>query len=126
MVFDPSIISYAELVGKLTQSGKTLRFLRYHGLEFFYRFHDPTMLNHQGNDQGKEYRSAIFTFSDEQVQIARRVSAEVQAKHFDPKGQKIVTRIETAGSWRESSASQQQYLLKNPNGYHCRTHKLHW
>lgn len=108
VVFDPSIVSYAELV------------------EFFYRFHDPTMLNHQGNDKGKDYRSAIFTISDEQVEIARRVSAEVQAKHFDPKGQTIVTKIETAGSWRESPAHHQQYLSKNPNGYHCYTHKLHW
>ncbi|GJJ12580.1 hypothetical protein Clacol_006823 [Clathrus columnatus] len=100
VVFDPSIVSYAELV------------------EFFYRFHDPTMLNHQGNDKGKEYRSVIITSSDEQAQIARKVTAEVQAKHFDLKSQKLVTRIETAGSWKESPAKDQQYLQRNPNGYH--------
>ncbi|KAJ7509233.1 peptide methionine sulfoxide reductase MsrA [Mycena galericulata] len=65
--FDPRVIGYAELV------------------EFFYRSHDPTTLNKQGADTGTQYRSAIFTNSEEQLEIAQRVTKEVQAKHFTPK-----------------------------------------
>ena len=73
-----------------------------------------------------EYRSAIFFNTQEQEAIARRVTEEVQEKHFTPKGQKIVTTIETAGAWYDAEDYHQEYLFKNPNGYHCPTHKLHW
>lgn len=74
--------------------------------EFFYRTHDPTTVNKQGGDtgtralhmscclmiltSGAEYRSAIFFNSPEQREIAKRVTAEVQKKHFDPKGTFLV------------------------------------
>lgn len=73
-----SKVSYAELV------------------EFFYRSHDPTQLNAQGNDRGTQYRSALFPHSSEQEETARKVTSEVQEKHFTPKGKKIVTTIEPA------------------------------
>ncbi|KAG8914541.1 Peptide-methionine (S)-S-oxide reductase [Tulasnella sp. 408] len=106
--YDPTLVGYAELV------------------EFFYRTHDPTTPNRQGNDRGTQYRSAIFTHSPEQTEIARKVTEEVQAKHFTPKGLKIVTAIDDAGTWYDAEAYHQKYLEENPDGYHCSTHILHW
>lgn len=106
--FDPEIVKYEELV------------------EFFYRTHDPTTVNRQGGDTGTQYRSMIFTHSAEQQSIAERVTDEVQKKHFDPKGKKIVTVIESAGPWWNAVDYHQEYLFKNPDGYQCPTHRLHW
>jgi peptide-methionine (S)-S-oxide reductase len=113
--------------------------------EYFYCTHDPTTLNSQGLDHGTrpfvpfssspiltnptyiaEYRSAIFFNTPEQESIARRVTQEVQEKHFTPKGQKIVTVIEEAGLWYDAEDYHQEYLFKNPSGYQCATHRLHW
>jgi len=106
--FDPAKLSYADLV------------------EFFYRMHDPTTLNYQGPDRGTQYRSAIFTNTAEQQDIALKVTEEVQKLHFDPKGQKIVTIIEPAGQWWDAEDYHQKYLFKNSDGYECPTHRLHW
>ncbi|KAF9779840.1 peptide methionine sulfoxide reductase [Thelephora terrestris] len=106
--FDPTIVSYAELV------------------EFFYRTHDPTTVNKQGADRGVQYRSAIFYNSRAQKDIAQRVTEEVQKKHFDPHGTKIVTQITEAGKWTDAEDYHQLYLFRNPSGYQCSTHKLHW
>ncbi|KAF7326168.1 Peptide methionine sulfoxide reductase [Mycena kentingensis (nom. inval.)] len=106
--FDPAIVSYAELV------------------EFFYRTHDPTAVNRQGGDVGTQYRSAIFTTTPEQAEIAKEVTEEVQEKHFTPKGAKIATTIESAGPWWDAEIYHQMYLFKNPTGYQCPTHRLHW
>ncbi|KAG5641209.1 hypothetical protein DXG03_005757 [Asterophora parasitica] len=106
--FDPSVVTYDELV------------------EFFYRTHDPTTVNRQGGDVGTQYRSSIFTHSDEQEAIAKRVTEEIQAKHFTPKGQKIVTEILSAAEWWDAEEYHQLYLFKNPSGYQCPTHRLHW
>jgi peptide-methionine (S)-S-oxide reductase len=73
-----------------------------------------------------EYRSAIFFNTPDQETIARRVTAEVQAKHFDPKGEKIVTEIKPASTWYDAEDYHQEYLFKNPSGYQCPTHHLHW
>ncbi|KAF9459508.1 peptide methionine sulfoxide reductase [Collybia nuda] len=106
--FDPAIVTYDELV------------------EFFYKTHDPTTVNRQGGDTGTQYRSAIFTHGPEQEKVAKRVTEEVQAKHFTPKGKKIVTTIEPAREWWDAEEYHQLYLYKNPNGYQCPTHRLHW
>ncbi|SJL08354.1 related to Probable peptide methionine sulfoxide reductase [Armillaria ostoyae] len=106
--FDPAIVKYDELV------------------EFFYRTHDPTTANRQGADTGTQYRSAIFTNSPEQEVIAKRVTEEVQTKHFTPKGKTIVTEILEAGPWWDAEEYHQLYLFKNPSGYQCPTHRLHW
>ncbi|KAJ7495229.1 peptide methionine sulfoxide reductase [Mycena latifolia] len=106
--FDPKVVTYAELV------------------EFFYRSHDPTTLNRQGADSGTQYRSAIFTNSAEQMEIAKRVTGEVQAKRFTPKNRKIATEITPAGEWWDAETYHQLYLFKNPSGYQCPTHRLHW
>ncbi|KAI0298331.1 peptide methionine sulfoxide reductase [Multifurca ochricompacta] len=106
--FDPSKVTYDQLV------------------EYFYRTHDPTTLNSQGADSGTQYRSAIFFNTPEQETIARRVTQEIQVKHFSPKGQNIVTAIEEAGPWYDAEDYHQEYLFKNPTGYQCPTHRLHW
>lgn len=108
--FDPSRVSYAELV------------------EFFYRSHDPTQKDRQGNDRGTQYRSAIFPHSPEQVDVAKRVTQEVQEKHFTPKGKTIATTIEErpAGAFFQAEEYHQQYLLNNPSGYQCPMHRLWW
>ena len=73
-----------------------------------------------------EYRSAVFFHTPEQETIARRVTQEVQEKHFTPKEQKITTTIEAAGPWYDAEDYHQEYLFKNPSGYQCPTHRLHW
>ncbi|KAG6834081.1 hypothetical protein H0H93_012091 [Arthromyces matolae] len=73
-----------------------------------------------------EYRSVIFTHDADQETIAKRITEEVQAKHFTPKGQKIVTEIISAGKWWDAEEYHQLYLFRNPNGYQCPTHRLHW
>jgi peptide-methionine (S)-S-oxide reductase len=106
--FDPSKVTYPELV------------------EFFYRTHDPTTVDSQGGDRGTQYRSAIFYHSPEQKEIARKVTEEVQEKYFAPKGKRIVTQIVEAGKWWDAENYHQEYLFKNPDGYQCPTHRLHW
>ncbi|SGZ18881.1 BQ5605_C020g09209 [Microbotryum silenes-dioicae] len=104
--FDPSQLSYATLV------------------EFHYRMHDPTQVDRQGPDRGTQYRSAIFTTSDEQAEIAKKVTKEVQEAHFP--NDKIATKIEPAGQWWDAETYHQEYLDNNPGGYECPTHRLHW
>ncbi|KAJ1029463.1 hypothetical protein NDA13_002712 [Ustilago tritici] len=108
--YDPSKVSYAELI------------------EFFYRTHDPTQLNQQGNDRGTQYRSAIFAHDQNQLDTAKKVTEEVQKKHFDPKGKKVVTQLEIrkAEDFFPADDYHQQYLINNPNGYHCSTHRYWW
>ena len=88
-------------------------------LRFFFRMHDPTTLNRQGNDLGTSYRSAIFFHSEAQRQVAERVKAEVDAsgKWKRP----IVTEITPAGPWWKAEEYHQDYLVKHPGGYTC-----HW
>lgn len=86
-------------------------------LRFFFRIHDPTTLNRQGNDLGSSYRSAIFFHSEAQRQTAERVKAEVDAsgKWKRP----IVTEITPAGPWWKAEEDHQDYLIKHPGGYTC-------
>jgi peptide methionine sulfoxide reductase msrA/msrB len=88
-------------------------------LRFFFRMHDPTTLNRQGNDTGSSYRSAIFYHNEEQQRIAQKVKAEVDAsgKWKRP----VVTEITPAGPWWRAEEYHQDYLVKNPGGYTC-----HW
>ncbi len=88
-------------------------------LRFFFRMHDPTTLNRQGNDQGSSYRSAIFFHDAEQQRVAAKVKAEVDASGKWKKP--IVTEITPAGPWWKAEEYHQDYLEKNPGGYTC-----HW
>ena len=98
--FDPSVLSYESLLE-----------------DWFFRLHDPTTLNRQGNDRGTQYRSAIFYTSDEQRQAAERVKARVSASGLwkNP----IVTEIVEATTWYSGEDYHQDYLQKNPGGYTC-------
>lgn len=100
VVFDPKQISYADLLEK-----------------WFFRMHDPTTQNRQGNDVGSQYRSAIFYTTPEQKRIAEDVVRRVQASG-KWRG-KIVTEIAPAGPFTPAESYHQDYLQKNPGGYSC-------
>ena len=97
--FNPEIISYAQI------------------LEAFFRLHDPTTLNRQGNDIGTQYRSAIFYLNEEQKTIAQTVRQKVQneGRWKNP----ITTEITPASTFYSAEDYHQDYLQKNPNGYTC-------
>jgi peptide methionine sulfoxide reductase msrA/msrB len=99
VVFDPERLSYEQL------------------LDLFFRMHDPTTRNRQGNDVGTQYRSAIFYGDEEQRRIAEKVKARVEAsgKWKRP----IVTEIVPTTEFWPAEEYHQDYLLKNPGGYTC-------
>ena len=86
-------------------------------LRFFFRMHDPTTSNRQGNDIGSQYRSAIFYHDDTQRLVAERVKADVDASHKWPRP--IVTEITPAGAFWSAEDYHQDYLQKHPGGYTC-------
>ncbi|KAL4220087.1 hypothetical protein ACF0H5_020498 [Mactra antiquata] len=99
VVFDPKNISYSEI------------------LKAFWENHDPTTLNRQGNDQGTQYRSGIYYYTDEQLEEAESTKEEYE-KLLRQKGyQKIVTEILKASEFYYAEDYHQQYLHKNPDGY---------
>ncbi len=100
VLFDPSKICYEEI------------------LDLFFRLHDPTTLNRQGNDVGTEYRSAIFYHSEDQR--TKAVEAKERAEKSNRWGGKsVVTEIVPAGKFYEAESHHQRYLEKNPGGYSC-------
>ncbi len=98
IVFDPGRISYADLLEK-----------------YFFRMHDPTTPNRQGNDLGSQYRSALFVHSPEQRRNAEAAKARSQARWKRP----IVTEIVDAKPFWPAEGYHQKYLEKNPGGYTC-------
>jgi len=86
-------------------------------LLFFFKAHDPTTTNQQGNDIGTQYRSEICYNSLEQKQIAEKVIERVnKSKAW---GKPLVTKLtEFKGFWLAEDYHQ-DYLLKNPGGYSC-------
>ncbi len=100
VTFDPAVLSYRDL------------------LKVFFAIHDPTTLNRQGADVGTQYRSAIFTLSDEQEKIADEVIAELNAEKIwdDP----IVTDVVPAESFYPAEDYHQEYFRRNPNQGYCR------
>jgi methionine-S-sulfoxide reductase len=88
-------------------------------LRFFFRIHDPTTLNRQGEDRGAQYRSMIFWHDEAQRVAAENAIAEEQESGYwlAP----IVTGIAEAGPWWKAEEYHQDYLVKNPEGYTC-----HW
>jgi methionine-S-sulfoxide reductase len=106
---------HAEAV-KLTFDHKKLPFEEL--LEkWFFRMHDPTTLNRQGNDVGTQYRSAIFYTSEEQKKTAEAVKAKVDKSGKWKKP--IVTEIVPASTWYRAEDYHQDYLVKHPGGYTC-------
>ena len=86
-------------------------------LEFFYKMHDPTTLNQQGNDKGPQYRSVIFYRNEDQKQLASEVINQVESsKKFS---RPITTSLEAEQKFYPAEDVHQNYLQKNPNGYTC-------
>jgi methionine-S-sulfoxide reductase len=86
-------------------------------LRFFFRIHDPTTTNRQGNDVGTQYRSVIFVHDAQQRETAERVKAEVDASGKWPKP--VVTEIVEAGDFWPAEDDHQDYLQRIPWGYTC-------
>ncbi|MCB2181559.1 MAG: bifunctional methionine sulfoxide reductase B/A protein [Desulfobulbaceae bacterium] len=97
--FDPAKVSYEIL------------------LDYFFRLHDPTTKNRQGNDRGSQYRSVVFFQNEEQRAQALRKKEEVEAsgKWQEP----IVTEIVAASPFYPAEDYHQDYLQRNPTGYSC-------
>ncbi len=86
-------------------------------LRWFFRMHDPTTLNRQGNDSGDSYRSAIFCHTEEQCK-----EAEEYKEHLNEVGKwgaPLVTQIVKAGEFWRAEDHHQDYLIKHPAGYTC-------
>jgi peptide-methionine (S)-S-oxide reductase len=99
VVYDPTKVSFEEL------------------LRVFWESHDPTQGMRQGNDTGTQYRSAIYTTTEQQQK-----AAEVSRDDYQPWLNKagygaITTEIEPAGEFYYAEGYHQQYLAKNPAGY---------
>ena len=86
-------------------------------LAFFFRMHDPTTKNRQGNDVGSQYRSAIFYLDEQQKKVAEAVKAKVDASKKWPAP--VVTEIVAATRFYAAEDYHQDYLEKNPGGYTC-------
>jgi peptide-methionine (S)-S-oxide reductase len=86
-------------------------------LALFWESHDPTQGMRQGNDVGTQYRSAIYTTSDEQLKAAEK-SKELYQQALSAHGRgAITTEIRPAGEFYFAESYHQQYLAKNPAGY---------
>jgi peptide-methionine (S)-S-oxide reductase len=86
-------------------------------LDFFFRVHDPTTLNRQGNDKGSSYRSAIFYTNESELKIAQSIIDKVNASglYKDP----VVTSLEKYKQFFLAEDYHQDYLEKHPGGYTC-------
>ena len=88
-----------------------------HLLDFFFRMHDPTQLNRQGNDIGTSYRSAIFYANQEQKESAEAMIRRVNASNAWRAP--VVTTLEPLTKFWAAEEYHQDYLQKIPNGYTC-------
>ena len=99
MKFNPEVLTYGQL------------------LDIFFRLHDPTTMNRQHNDVGTQYRSVIFTYSDEQKNVAIETVKKVNDSHVFKNP--VVTSILAAPDFFSAETYHQDYLIKNPSGYMC-------
>jgi len=104
VVYDPQTVSFETL------------------LKHFWENHDPTTANRQGNDVGTQYRSAIYTTTDEQAAAAEasrdRYQAALTAQGYAEISTEIKPFVRAGdGRWYYAEDYHQQYLAKNPGGY---------
>ncbi|MFT4680008.1 MAG: peptide-methionine (S)-S-oxide reductase [Litorivivens sp.] len=99
LTYDPKEVSFREV------------------LDFFYRIHDPSTVDRQGNDRGSSYRSAIFFKDEEEKNIAEEIITLVN-ESGKWKG-KVVTTLEPFSKFWPAEPDHQDYLVKFPNGYTC-------
>jgi len=97
IVFDPARLSYARV------------------LEIFYKIHDPTKLNQQGNDRGAKYRSAIFYQNEAQKKAALAAKEQASVKWKKP----ATTEVVEFSSYEKAEEDHQDSLVKHPKGYTC-------
>ncbi len=97
--FDPQRISYRDI------------------LHVFFAIHDPTTLNRQGHDVGTQYRSVIFTHSDDQQRVAREIIDDIERQRVydDP----VVTEVLPAPRYWPAEAYHQDYFARNPFQGYC-------
>jgi peptide-methionine (S)-S-oxide reductase len=100
IIYDPSVISYDEL------------------LEAFFLSHDPTQLNRQGNDIGTQYRSAIFYHNDSQKQKAKYYISKLQEQKIYES--RIVTEVQPFTMFYKAETYHQEYYKNHPNQSYCR------
>lgn len=100
ITYDPAVITFADL------------------LEVFWRVHDPTSLNRQGEDVGTQYRSAIFYRTDEQRRAAEQSKQEADASGNWNKP--IMTEIAPFTRFYEAEGYHHDYFRLNPNQAYCR------
>ena len=103
VAYDPSKISYEGL------------------LRIFWEQHDPTQGMRQGNDRGTQYRSAIYTVTDEQLDVAKRSQDKFQVNLTAARMGAITTEITPLDTFYYAEDYHQQYLAKTPGGY-CPDH----
>ena len=99
ITFDPKVVSYKDL------------------LNVFFVIHDPTTLNRQGNDEGTQYRSAVFYHSPEQKRIAEEVIAELTAEGVYE--DRIVTEVVPAETFYIAEGYHQEYFQRNSQQPYC-------
>lgn len=100
ITFDPSVVSYGEL------------------LEVFFTIHDPTTLNRQGADVGTQYRSAIFHHSPEQKAEAERVIADLAARKLWDRP--IVTEVTPFEAFYPAGEDHRDFFARHPEQSYCR------
>ena len=99
VTFDPGQVSFKEI------------------LQVFFTIHDPTTLNRQGADIGTQYRSAIFTHSPQQAEIASQTIAELTAEEIWDSP--IVTEVTPLTDYYPAEEYHQDYFERNPNQPYC-------
>ncbi|MFU8870016.1 peptide-methionine (S)-S-oxide reductase MsrA [Natronococcus sp.] len=99
--YDPETVAYEDL------------------LEVFFTIHDPTTKDREGPDVGSQYRSAIYTHDDDQLETARAFAEELEAEGLY---EGIVTEIEPLDTFYEAEEYHQNYFEKNPNDAYCSMH----
>jgi peptide-methionine (S)-S-oxide reductase len=99
VVYDPAVVAYDEL------------------LKLFWEGHDPTQGMRQGNDRGTQYRSGIYTFTEQQATQALDSKSAFQAQLYAAGYGDITTEIIPATEFYYAEDYHQQYLAKNPGGY---------
>ena len=100
VTFKPAVISYPEL------------------LEVFWRSHDPTTKDRQGNDRGTQYRSVVFAHTVQQQRLAERYKAKIDAAGVFPRP--VVTEIVPFAAFYPAEADHQNYYATNPRQGYCR------
>jgi peptide-methionine (S)-S-oxide reductase len=99
VTFDRDVISFSDI------------------LRVFFAIHDPTSLNHQGNDIGTQYRSGIYTHSDEQATVAKELIARLNAEQIWDRP--IVTEVVPAATFYAAEEYHQEYFKRNPFQGYC-------